>query len=473
MFYKFDRKFIHHQRLVLYLLLHIVPILIIAAAAGGLFTFKSYHDQKAERAAVLSKYPDGIKTVRYTVTEVEKAALQNYATQSRRRDDQAEYNYSSAYMQIDHRNVQYIIGRFLMVPDSETFLMDEAIAETLGFFKTDECMQYVADMVNKRDLGYTPTDIRELITFLKDGQNITVTVMSPSEEISGYIFNAVKSYWRLYVVRKVSSSQGTFRLKLLQSYSYSASDKTVRDNQEAFVNRAQTFATQAAATWDLLESDAKKYYNLWVTKEGIPLGDPIEEPKTVDIPAVSKRAAVMDGIKGGFAGLAGALFLFAVLFWCSQKIWNINDVGDSYTIPGGEWRAKNASMLHKKMPFLWDADNKIREKAGGFLSDEELRFQLESWLKDPAGEMLILSDAIRSDSLFAEAFLKKYGNVSARTRLISYQELLTADFREILNNAGSIVLMEPAGVTTFSAFSKGLLKIFHFHDRIAGAIIVS
>ena len=78
MIYKYDRKYIHHRRILLYIALHWFLILLIAAAAFAFVAVKDYTDGKTEREELQAKYPDGYKTITYKINAVEKATLRNY-----------------------------------------------------------------------------------------------------------------------------------------------------------------------------------------------------------------------------------------------------------------------------------------------------------------------------------------------------------------------------------------------------------
>ena len=470
MIYKFDRKYIHHRRILLFIALHWIVIFLIAGACFFFAAAKNYRDTKIKRAVMQEKYPDGYKTVTYKVDALEKSTLQNYVTQKTRLDKQEEYNKKAVFMNIDYRNIPYVTGRFSIKTPLQNFTYDEAVTELIGYMKSNDVMQAISKMMNNKGYDYGASNIRELVTFAKDGQNLVVTVMTPDAEASEELFSSTLLYLSSTVVTKVSEARGKFVLKKLQSYSYTASTLSVRDTQEAYVNRANSFSTQVANILDQIESNPKQYYKKWVDSD-VALGEPVSVKEKIDLPVVSKRKAVKKGIRVGAAGLAAAMILFAIMFWCSNKIWSIYDITDSFSIPGlGEWSADRKKKVHKHGRFLWKADSTL--KRNSILSDEELKFQLESFLPDKTGELLVISDAFSRDSAFAVSFSEQFSDIASAIKVLSYDDLLKGDCRDILEKAEAIVLMEPTGKTSFSRLEKGLLRIFHFHEKIAGAVVV-
>lgn len=484
--YSYYGKYIDMKQSLHYLALHWLSILLAVIAAAAIACGLSFKDQYEAQKAYTEKYPDGLKEITLSLNAEENEAIQQYLSDTRFLNNAKLYSEESLYMAIDANNVpHYVLTYTFSCPE----VYDATAAANLvkacvnsmqqetkkdGFFDKWAAISGIEEKSSK--------NLRELMTIgTVNNSQITIEICSPDEETLTLLSHALISLWEEDIFPQIQKSYPQMQMSLDDQYMYTSRDTKIRDTQSGILTQISTYATRCSNDLEKLTDNAKNYLEKYEETEGISIGDPITYTQKVSAAGISKKKAVVSGMKAAVAAVVILILFWLMVYLATNRIWGKRTIERSYRISKlGSFLPDEAAerVLKCTNKTVWRYY--IRHVSRDIRDNHELAFTLRSLIgltgNKKSHHLLVLSDSLYQCEQMKTQLHEFLINQAAETvTILTEKELLDLDGQNSpvdLENVDGVLLAVIMGRSTYSATEHLLSLSSLYNEKMLGYLMI-
>lgn len=335
--YRFYGKFVDMKQSIHYLALHWLSILLAVIVAGAVACGLNVKDQFAAKKTYLEKYPDGQKEITLSLNAEELAGLQQYISDTKLMNTYKAYYDESLYMAIDPYNAPHYVLTY-------TFSCEDAFDATTASNIIKTFMNTLQQETKKDDFFNdlaaisglkedSPALLRDLLSItVANNTQLTVEICAPDQDTLTCLSGAFISLWEKDTFPKAQKSSPHIQMILADEYMYTSLDTKIRDAQSSTLNQLSAYTSKSSSDLGKLTDNAKKYLEKYEESDNISLGDPITYSTKVPAVGISKKKAVLAGIKAGVFAAVLLILFWLIIYLITNRIWGRRTVERSYGI---------------------------------------------------------------------------------------------------------------------------------------------
>lgn len=483
--YSFYGKLIDMKQYVHYAALHWFSIALAFILAAAIACGLSLKDQTAAQHSYKANYPEGVKEITLSLTDADAAAVQQYLTDSRLLESYASYNENSLYMAIDANNaLHYSLTYTFSCPQAEdpttaSNTARSALNAMVLEAKTDDFYENLAAVSGLEENA--PGNLRELLTVTTaNNTQVTVEILAPNETTLDLLSQAFTSVWENESFTKTAKNIPDFQMTRDSAYQYTGRDTKVRDTQANILNQINTYTTKKSTDLEKLTDNAKQYLAKYEAEDTITLGDPITYTQEVPAPGISKKKAVLSGVKAGLAAIVIILLIWLITYMFTNRIWGRRTMERSYRIPRlgsfiPDITAERA-FLKLNRP-VWK--HYIKRNSRNGLANQEMTFSLRCVLgltgEHKLRHLVVLSDSLtKCPQMTSQLQDLLSGKIAEKVTLLSGSELVNSSSPDaaVPENVDAVLLAPVMGRSTYAQMEHLLELSSLYQDKVLGYIMV-